>query len=276
MFNIPFLSNATGPGLIPPPKSFADNNQAPWYIIQTRHPELLSLYQGGIKISYKKGANGGESGPALFANPYGIFPSLNITVSYQWYLPPTFNFVKAGKAGMGITLGLKRGEHSSGGDYVKDTGSVRMMWQKPEGNRAILKGYVYFPAGGGVDSAMQMLNLQGPNSKAVLEGDDRTGSNFWYNQRASERKDWGMYVYKGRWNSISFTVKLNSIGKKDGIFSMTVNGRTNTVRDVVWRTNPQVLIRDLYLVSIFGGSDDSYNVANDNEFSIVKNIRLMK
>lgn len=275
-FAVPFLSNATGPGLIQPPPSFNDDNKPPWNIIQTRNPELLSLASGGIKISYKKGAHGGQSGPALFANPYNIFPSLKITVSYDWYLPPTFNFVKAGKAGMGVTLGLKRGEHSSGGNYIKDTGSVRMMWQKPEGNKAILKGYVYFPASGGVDSAMGIINMQGPKSKAVLEGDDRTGSNFWYNQRASDRKDWGMWVYAGRWNSISFTVKLNTIGQKDGIFSMTVNGKTNMVDDVVWRTNGAVTIQDLYLVSIFGGGDDSFSVANDNEFSIVKNIRLVK
>ena len=258
------VPSTTGDGLLPPLTSL-DEGKAPWNIRQNRWPERAGVQDGMIKLSFKKGVRGNESGAALFANPWGILPRDGVTMSYEVFLPDSWDWVKAGKF-PGIGIGTRQGEHASGGKVQDTAGSFRVMWQKPEkdGVTALIKGYLYLAIKGGI---AKWMGPQGPKAKAVINDDDRTGFSAWY------KKEPTFYAKKGQWNSIAFTVKLNTVGKADGYLSMTVNGVTRSIDDVVWRDNPNVHIVDMYFVSIFGGSTMDFAVKQDT-YALFRNVRF--
>jgi hypothetical protein len=212
---------------------------------------------------FAQGERGNASGAAIFANPFGLLPADGIRMSYEVFFPDTWDWVIAGKL-PGVSLGTAAGQHASGGQWKDDAGSFRVMWQKPVGTTALIKGYAYLALPGGVARGM---DPQGPNARAAMEDDDRTGYSVWY------RKNPGMTATKGQWNAIDFTVKLNTPGRADGVLSMTVNGVTRSINDMVWRSSVKVRIVDMYFVSIFGGNDKKFAVKYPTH-ALFRNVRF--
>ena len=243
----------------------------PWNVFKAAFPERMSIDEetDSLRIDYEKGKHGSSSGAALFGNPFKSLPAESATLSYDIFLPDTWDWRICGKF-PGISFGLSEESHSSGGEWcdAKDpSGSFRLMWQNPENDgSALIKGYMYMAIPGG---PMHAYKQQGPGFKEIGEGDDRTGCSAWY-----RKGDGKMRAHKGQWNSFAFTVKMNTIGKKDGFLKMTVNGVTHAVDDIVWRVdNPNIKIRGLYFVSIFGGSGMQFAPRHDTH-CLIRNIHF--
>lgn len=241
-----------GPGQPLPIPTLAKKT-APWNIRTIRNETQIKVQGDVLRYEFKKGTHGSESGPAIYANPFGKLPAEAATLSFNAWFPPDWDFVKAGKL-LGLSIGAQEGDHASGGEWSPTAGSARLMWRDPEGDSAILKGYVYLAIEGGPAAA---YNFQGPQTKAVTTPDERTGYNLWY------KKGGGMRLYKNKWNSLSLTVVLNTPGKANGQFSITCNGVRKEVRDIMWRQSAAVKINELYMTAIFGGSDESFAPPRD-------------
>lgn len=251
---------------LPVPRTLAQLERPPWNVHRVRNRDNLSIDDAGgdgraLKITYKKGAHASKSGAMLLGNPFGLLPAETARLSYDVFFPADFDWVRAGKL-PGLALGRKPGDVASGGNWKDDAGSVRVMWQRPRGDRALLKAYVYLAIHGGIGAAYEP---QGPATKAVMNDDERTGFSLWY------KKQPGLYATRGAWNSVSVFVRLNTPGRADGALELTVNGETRRVDDVVWRTDAAVKIVDAYFVSFFGGSSDRFDPPRDT-YALFRNV----
>ena len=139
------------------------------------------------------------------------------------------------------------------------------MWQKGTPESAIIKGYLYEAVPGGPQAA---FNAQGPHFQSVGDADDLAGNSVYYHRNPS------FVAHRGQWNTISFTVRLNTVGVADGYLKMVVNGVEREIDDVVWRTANTTLLYEVYWVSIFGGSGPEYAPTNPNAHSLFRNIEV--
>jgi len=241
--------------------------KAPWNISKISNEHLLSTTSDGmLKMKYNVGKDGHDSGAQIFCNPYALLPTDEVTVAYDVFFSEDWDFVICGKL-PGIGFGIKEGDHASGGEWDLEgkAGSFRIMWQDGTPTSAILKGYLYLGIPGGPKKAYAP---QGPHFKAVGNDDDRTGYSVYYKKQPCFK------VKKGTWNTISFTVRMNTVGKADGYLRMQVNDTVREIDDIVWRTDERTKIQDLYWVSIFGGEGKKFAPHNPNAYSLYKNIRI--
>lgn len=248
------------PGSLPPPApkntcTEKTPGPGPWHIYRCENDDLVRVVRDGVEMHYNVKKHGRGSGAAFFANPFKSLPADSATLRYEVFIPENFDFVICGKF-PGLGFGRTRGEHASGGDWNEHGGSFRLMWQKPEGDEALVKGYLYLAIPGGPKKA-KAWDVQGSGVKKALEWDDRTGYSLNY------RKEGVFRVRKGQWNSVEMSMTLNTPGKADGIVSTTVNGVTRAYDDVVFRTDAAVRIQDVYWVSIFGGQGAEFSPKTD-------------
>ncbi|MDE9551494.1 polysaccharide lyase [Xenorhabdus bovienii] len=136
-------------------------------------------------------------------------------LQYKVMFSKDFMWVKGGKL-----PGLAGGDRPSGcidnGDF--DGFSSRLMWRE----RGELKGYLYYP-----------------------EKESRCGDYF----------EFDITLNKGVWYTLTQYVKLNSIGKHDGIYIQYVNDKEIfKLKDVKWRDEGNVFIDAIKWSSFFGGS----------------------
>ena len=255
-----------GPGQYLPLPPLTKKSGGPWFVRTLRNETFMSIQGDTLRYNFKKGAVGNSSGPAIFANPFQSCPAESATLSFNAWFPAGY-FVKAGKL-LGLSIADAPGNHASGGEWSDDGASCRFMWRDPENGSAILKAYVYLAVKGGPSKA---YDVQGPSTKSSMTADERTGYNLFY------KKNGGMRVYENRWNSLSMTVSMNTPGKANGKLSMTCNGVNRQVNDIYWRDSGVVKVQEVYLTSIFGGSDssfaskvDTYSLFKDFRFSAVK------
>lgn len=241
--------------------------KSPWNISKISNPNLLSTTPDGmLKMKYNVGKDGYESGAQIFCNPFGLLPAEEVTLSYDVFFSDEWDFIICGKL-PGIGFGTRQGEHASGGEWDPQgkCGSFRIMWQDGTPKSALLKGYLYLGIPGGPRKAYAP---QGPNFKKVGNDDDRTGYSVYYKKQPCFK------VKKGVWNTVSFTVRMNTVGKADGYLRMQVNDVVREIDDIVWRTDERTLIQDVYWVSIFGGSGKKFAPRNPNAYSLYRNIRM--
>ena len=239
----------------------------PWNISKMSNEHLLSSTPDGmLKMKYNVGKDGHDSGAQIFCNPFGLLPANEVTLAYDVFFSEDWDFVICGKL-PGIGFGLEAGDHASGGDWdmAGKAGSFRIMWQEGTPTSAILKGYLYLGIPGGPKKAYAP---QGPEFKKVGNDDDRTGYSVYYKKHPCFK------VKKGTWNNISFTVRMNTIGKADGYLRMQVNDVVREIHDIVWRTDERTKIQDVYWVSIFGGEGKKFAPHNPNAYSLYRNIRI--
>jgi hypothetical protein len=70
----------------------------------------------------------------------------------------------------------------------------------------------------------------------------------------------GAFKFKtGEWTAVSQTITLNTLGKKDGKFSVSCNGEEVISFDrVSWQSNTKVPFVGIDFETFFGGSDSSW------------------
>ena len=241
--------------------------KAPWNVSKISNEDLLSTTaEGMLKMKYNVGKDGHDSGAQIFCNPLALLPVEEVTLAYDVFFSDDWDFVICGKL-PGIGFGVAQGDHASGGEWDKGgkAGSFRIMWQDGTPDHALIKGYLYLAIPGGPGKA---YDPQGPHFKEVGNDDDRTGYSVYYKKKPCFK------VKKGEWNSVSFTVRMNTVGKTDGYLRMQINDTVREIDDIVWRTDDRTKIQDVYWVSIFGGEGKKFAPHNPDAYSMYRNIRV--
>lgn len=233
----PGNSNAPGTPLPVPANS---KGTAPWYVVSMTNPQNFAWESGALRVNYVSGKWASDSGAGFHANPWKVLPKESCTLSYDVYLPPNFKFNKGGKL-PGVCIGVSERDCSTGGRWSADGGSARVMFRE----NGVAIGYLYL-ALGDPDSAAK---AQTAAYRQVLVT-THAGHELWKKQAA-------LKFVPGKWNNVSLRVVLNTPGKTDGSFSLTVNGVTKTV-PVMWRKTSKSKITNVDVVSFFGGGSSDW------------------
>jgi hypothetical protein len=250
----PPLSSGTGTALgsfLPEVK-----DKHPWNIMwfDSDTTKLLSPADGGssVQILFKAKQRGSKSGHGFRANPLKKLPADEASLSYDVYFPTDFQWGGTAHGGKlpGFCIGTNQKDAvhacATGCDWKPDAGSVRLMWR--ENGTAVV--YVYIPTqtrstgNSGVDG----IGVHGTQYKAAVHTTGGCGNDLW-------RKVDVVQFKKGSWNSVTLHVRLNTPGQSNGGISVTVNGKTREVRDVMFRTSADVKITAAYFSTFFGGGD---------------------
>lgn len=173
----------------------------------------------------------GVGGIGISAAPRGFPSSTGAVVAWDVFFEPGWDFVRGGKfGGMGVGPGV-----ASGYRHSEDGASNRVMWQEDGG--CIV--YIYPPEG----SKQEVPALR-------AQSDKDHGAGFFGREFAKALKI-------GAWNRIELGTKLNTFtGSRpnaDGKASLTVNGVSRTLDDVVWRKFPKLAIESFEFGVFFGG-----------------------
>lgn len=211
---------------------------APWYMSKGGG-HSIDAKDGVFEFKLLKNKVGGESGTMFYSNPFKLLPAERVTMSYSVYFPPEYNWsVKGGKL-PGICLGNAPKLCATGAQWSVKAGSFRVMFR--EKNAAIGYAYPCFPNNAAAIAA------QPASVKAISRAKGAAGLDLWHKTGTD------LQLVTG-WNAISFTVVLNTPGKSDGSLSLTVNGKTKSVSEFVWRASADVKINHMLMVAFFGGS----------------------
>ena len=237
-------SSAAAAGVALPLPSFRTKNTSPWFISWIGNPERLKVRDNAIELAFKKHMHGSGSGAAFRANPWKKLPSDTVTLSYDVFFPSTFEWVKGGKL-PGVCFGSDPKGCATGGEWSPNEGSFRLMWR--EDGQAI--GYSYMAIKGGPTGA---YDIQGTAYKSIVKKTASAGHDLW-------KKPVEFKFIKGSWNTVSFSIKLNTPGKKDGTLKMTVNSTTKTLNDVIFRESSSVKFTYVIFVSFFGGGSSDWD-----------------
>ena len=79
---------------------------------------------------------------------------------------------------------------------------------------------------------------------AGVDGRDRCGASIGVNDSPVRKNDW---------NDIEMGLKLNDLGQRNGISSLTVNGKTKTVTGLVWTKSSDFVITRIDMGVFYGG-----------------------
>ena len=207
----------------------------------------FSVKNGYFEVVHQKGQAGSSAGGTFTTNPLGMFPKTRATMSYEVFMPSGWQPVKGGKL-PGFCLGRTFKDCSNGGDWRKDQGSVRVMWQKK--GKAIL--YVYLTTG----NSQTGYNQQRAAYKTAAGGKAHpTGHGLFKN---------APWVFKaGAWNKVSIEVEMNDVGQANGVLGLTINGHTERLADVILRDNNAVQINSVKITSFYGGNSKAWAPPSD-------------
>ena len=159
---------------------------------------------------------GRESGMSFFAMPKGYIPSESSTMSYDVFFPKDFDFSKSGTL-PGLSIGSSSG--ANGGSWTRNSGAARLIWQMGAGQRSpSLSPFFNFPT-----EVSKMTQTSAIELKPKLDD----------------------------WNTISYTVKLNTPGRKDGSVTLTLNGVTKTQTNISFRKS-KLTVNGLSMTSWYG------------------------
>lgn len=155
---------------------------------------------------------GAGSGKSFSKNFSGSpFPMQACVVTFEIMFDKGFEFGCRGKVG-GLFVGTGS---ASGCNYSKDGASLRMMWEAGPPSTAF--AYTYVPDG---SQKIQPREL----SEVTRCGQDATDKKF------------GAKMTPGNWYRIELGIKLNTVGKKDGVLYMAFENDSVVVNGVTWRT----------------------------------------
>lgn len=236
------------PVLLPHPWPVPPIALEPWNVIKMKKKidavvssvaDIVSVgsVQPSMQVEYVPGVAGSSSGFGFYAAPCHAFPSAEAKFSYKVYFPETFDWVKGGKL-PGIFIGAPG---ATGGNWEPESGSVRMVWQR--GGHAAL--YLYLPT--------QI------SSKRTKEGAIAAqGPKFRKHSHVTEK---GCHVWRrgffklnrGAWNDVTLYVKLNTVGRNDGIIQVEVNGTKDVLDDMLLRADATVLLGGISIQTFYGG-----------------------
>jgi hypothetical protein len=185
----------------------------------------------------KNSVNPSSANPGgfLFYAQPSIFPTEEVYLSYSVKFGDNsdFEWVKGG-----LLPGLWIGQLGAyDGNQISNGASYRIMWRT--GGQA--EAYLY------VDSQVnEYYELYGYFLNTI---DDKI-----YGESVGR----GFATFKsGEWNTISMHLKLNDIGKNNGILELSINQNTFKFSKMNWRDNNET-INGIMMNSFFGGSDLSW------------------
>lgn len=215
----------------------------PWYASSwsTDSAEIVGDPDLGdlLRVHYPRGSgtpsSRGPPGGASFRATPRCLPATDVTLEYRVRFHSTFDWGYGGKL-----PGLSIGEGpSSGGEHSSRAASCRLMWQP--GGRVI--AYVYTPAG--VRQSREYSLEAGPRGGGVY------GDGLF---RSAELQLRG----RGRRNTIVIRVKLNGFDEsgrpvRDGVLTVSVNGKAATMCGIVWRRYPDVKVTHVFFSTFYGG-----------------------
>ncbi|AGE59478.1 hypothetical protein ATCVOR07043_604L [Acanthocystis turfacea Chlorella virus OR0704.3] len=193
----------------------------------------ITILSGEKQFQLNKGTypgNGGKRDKFSYKVPTQFENA--ITLRFQMYTPANMFANCQGKVG-GLFM-AKRGSGTSGNasgclDLKDRTGaSYRAMFGKKDG----LYQYLYFQK--------DTVNDQ----PSGVDGLDKCGTSLYVND---------LPVKKNDWNDVVMRLRLNDIGQKNGVSELTVNGKTRTQNNLVWRKDPNFVINYVDFSSFFGG-----------------------
>lgn len=259
-------ATAASAGTVSLPNGTPIQRKGPFNIIQIDNPENITATADGYRVNYVVGKSGSLSGGMFKAVPAGL-PALSATLAYEVFVPDTFEWSKSviqipGGKLPGFCIAATEKGCATGGNWQEFAGSFRPMWR--EDGKVI--GYWYAAVKGATQSG-DFLKDQGTGVQAVAEPSGTAGVNLWY------RKDPGLTLKRGAWNSISMSLNLGTAGKTNGSISLTVNGVTKKVNDVKWRDSETVKITSFEVVSFAGGGDEKWAFKKPT-YTLFRNIKL--
>jgi hypothetical protein len=220
------LPPPTATNAAPPPQgqtSLAINGQAlqpgsPWGLQgSVQYAKNITLGEGAMRIAIPQGSsNPGQAvdgGALMHFAPAGVHGASAVTLSYDVALSDNFDFNNGGKLWGGVKIGEGA---ASGGRHSDDGASYRVTW----GEHGELHLYAYNMLG-----QPQTAAYQG----ALAHRGDQYGDHLFS----------GLFLRKGEPNHVSLSVTCStrdpSTGqwRGDGTLSLTLNGQTRTVSNVV-------------------------------------------
>ncbi|XP_071109692.1 uncharacterized protein [Haliotis cracherodii] len=189
-----------------------------------------------LRVFYEKGQYvrlHSHRGLGFYAKPTA--PQKALTLSYDLFFDPNFDFVKGGKL-----PGLFGGwVNCSGGTHSDTCFTARLMWRE-NGDGEI---YAYIP------------------SEQVSSFCHDVECNFVYGNSIG-RGSWRFQ--KGKWQTITEHITLNTPGKTDGFAKMWYNGRqVYEINNVNFRNNANIMIDGIFFSTFFGGSTSSWAPTRD-------------
>jgi hypothetical protein len=242
-------------------------NTSPWHVLGFGGDEK-TMSVSGSKIVYnlKKNTSGGQSGGMFKANPHKLFPATEVKLRYDVTLADSFPLTPdKGKALSGKLWGFCLGKSSkdcaTGGNYNSSQGSIRVTFNAEK--NLVATGYVYPTA----SSSNAAWNPQGSVYKKLGHATNK-GHKLFLNKG-------NQLPLKRGSNTVDVYVKLNTPGKSDGIFRLTVNGKTTEVTDAVFRNDASVKLVSLNGNVFLGGSGKMYELDYETSISI-SNVYIQK
>jgi hypothetical protein len=227
----------------------------------TEGPNDVEAKGDVLRIKIKKNKVKSVSGGKFKANLAGLFPSSYVKLSYDVKFGDNFKWVKGGKL-PGVCFAKEKTQCAAGSNWLDDVGSFRLMWR--EDGQAI--GYAYFA----FDNANKAFQKQGPALKSASDGVKPSGLQLWF--KKSKNND-ALWFKRNQWNNVVIELKMNEVGKQDGLIAVTVNGKTKDVNDAVFRKDKNVQFNLLNFVSFFGGSKQEWASPVDTHVDF-RNIRI--
>ena len=218
-----------------------------------------------VTINYAPSTVAFESGARFLFSP-DFFPVTEVEYSFKFFVKRGFDFVLTGKL-PGVMFGTCRNCSSSGLEYLPGQGSFRLTWESRGRGRGKespvhISPYLY----GAHGSFAEAKKAQGPKTLAAAEGGDRQGG-FHFLQSYFRIK-------RGSWNTVSMYLKLNDIGKANGVVRVTVNGKKAGINDVSFRNRAETMIRSVAVVSFFGGNSKFHTTPSYPQSIIFKDITV--
>lgn len=239
VMKIDLQDNALGPYQLADWRRDWNNPGNPWKPLT-----FLSVVENAgdkvLKFDYLQGKYGSLGGGSNFN---GILPKTleHATLSYEIFFEEGFDYGLGGKM-----IGFRNTPSLSGGNasaMAQSTGfSGRMMWNEYR------KMKLYFYSQG----------MPGP---------------YGWDLKAGEFGDLKPSV----WHQIELEIKMNTVGKADGIVIAKQNGVVLArVENVVLRTasSPQK-ITELYVDTFMGGNDSQW-APDHNQFALMKNFKVFE
>jgi len=235
-----------GPGNPMPIPAMKKNSGAPWNVFGIVNPSQISSDGTAVKITYLPNKAGMDSGAAFKASPTGL-PAMGATLGYSVFWPAGTNVNKGGKLPGLLFAGSKTAASATGGNWYPNAGSARVMFRE---NQKMI-GYTYLAVKGG---ALPAYAAQNAAYKAVSNpSNSTTGHDIWYKKGGNP---FGFLL--NAWNDVTLQIRMNTVGKSDGLLSITVNDVTRTLNDVKWREDASVLVQSIEFVSFYGGGDTGW------------------
>eukprot|EP01134_Creolimax_fragrantissima_P007347 CFRG7347T1 len=226
-------------------------------VIVTEDPEDDSIKV--LRVKYDEGEAAGSSGAQFYTTEIGDDDTQDGeagTLEYEVYFPSWFDFTKGGKL-----PGLHGGEDRvcSGGRSAdgENCFSARLMWREEGAGET----YFYLPFSKQRDSFCKEFTYPSMD-------DGCTSTNYGSYQRGN------YYWNRGQWNTVKQYIELNTAGKTDGVYRLTVNGVLAMESDVVYyRKTSNLKLEGMFFSTFFGGSSSQYEPDSD-QYAYFKNISV--